>query len=125
MAKRIHWLVISVPPQKTPVMPCSLRRGAVFFEPAAQGVEQLGGREHALDVVLGRKDGERLVDDVFLIGLEVLHPAFLDDLDDPARIEIDAEADAAAELARCSTARRSRRGPDGPSMSQLEPLGKY
>ena len=26
--------------------------------------------------------------------------------------------------ARCSTESRSRRGPDGPSISQLEPLGK-
>ena len=27
--------------------------------------------------------------------------------------------------ARCSTASRSRRGPEGPSISQLAPRGKY
>src|SRR5437588_326675 len=65
---------------------------------AAQGVEELGRGEHALDVVVGGEDGDGLIDDVVLIRLQVLHPAFLDDLDDPARVEIDAEADAAAEL---------------------------
>ena len=33
---------------------------------------------------------------MFLVGLQVLHPALLDELDHPARVEIDAEADAAA-----------------------------
>src|SRR5262249_42181527 len=42
---------------------------------------------------------ERLIDDVLLIRLQMLHPALFDELDDPAWIEIDAEADAAAELA--------------------------
>ena len=71
-----------------------------FSSRPAQGVEQLRRREHALDVVVGRQDRHRLIDDVLLVGLEVLHPALLDELDDPARIEIDAEADAAAVLAQ-------------------------
>src|SRR2546429_9976678 len=36
---------------------------------------------------------------MFLICLQVLHPALLDELHHPARIEIETEADAAAELA--------------------------
>jgi hypothetical protein len=50
--------------------------------------------------VVGGQDRHGLVDDVLLVGLEVLHPAVLDELDDPARIEIDAEANATAELAK-------------------------
>ena len=64
----------------------------------AQRLEQLRRGEHALDVVAGAKDRQRLVDAVLLVRFEVLHPALLDELDDPARIEIDAEADAAAML---------------------------
>ena len=44
------------------------------------------------------QERQRLVDDVLLVGLELLHLPLLDQLDDPARIEIDAEADAAAVL---------------------------
>ena len=63
-----------------------------------QRLQQLRRREHAADVVAGAEDRDRLVDDVVLVGLEVIHPALLDQLDDPARIEIDREADAAAVL---------------------------
>ena len=37
---------------------------------------------------------------MLLVGLQVLHPALLDQLDHPARVEVDAEADAAAILAQ-------------------------
>src|SRR5260221_14167238 len=37
---------------------------------------------------------------MFLVGAQVLHPAFLDELDHPARVEVDAEANAAAILAQ-------------------------
>ena len=46
----------------------------------------------------GLQDRHRLVDDVILVGLEVLAPPLLDQLDDPAWIEIDAETDPAAIL---------------------------
>ncbi len=68
------------------------------LEPQRQRLEQLRRREHAADVVTGLEYRDRLIDDVALVGLEVIHPAFLDELDDPSRIEIDAERDAAAEL---------------------------
>ena len=72
-----------------------------FFREAclAQGLEQLGGGEEALDVVVGLQEGEGLVDDVALVELHLLHLAALDELDDPARVEVDHEADAAADLA--------------------------
>ena len=54
----------------------------------------------------------------------MLAPALLDQLDDPSGIEIDAEADAAAVLAQVLDGSRSRRGPDGPSISQFAPFGK-
>ena len=46
----------------------------------------------------GLENRDRLIDDVILVGLQVLAPALLDQLDHPARIEVDAEADAAAIL---------------------------
>ena len=41
---------------------------------------------------------QRLIDDVTLVGLHLIHLPVLDQLDHPARIEIDHEADAAAML---------------------------
>ena len=52
-----------------------------------------------LDLVAGREHRHRLVDHVFLVQLELVHRAALDELDDPTRVEVDAEADAAAVLA--------------------------
>jgi hypothetical protein len=51
---------------------------------------------------------------------------FLDQFDDPARIQIDAERDAAPELREMFNRqpRNRRRGPDSPSISQLAPIGK-
>src|SRR4029079_17951867 len=60
--------------------------------------EQLGRGEHAADVVIGLQNGDRLLDHVILVGLQMLAPALLDQLDDPSRVEIDAKADAAAIL---------------------------
>jgi hypothetical protein len=69
-----------------------------FFEPQRERLEQLWRREHASDVVAGAQDCDRLIDDVILVRLEVLVPPLLNQLDDPARIEIDAETDASAVL---------------------------
>src|SRR5262249_13139656 len=73
---------------------------ALFFKLLAQRVEQLRRGKHALDVVPGAKNRHRLLDAVILVRSQVLHPPLLAELDDPARVEIDAEADAAAELAK-------------------------
>ncbi len=61
-------------------------------------LEELRRREHALDVMPRLQDRDGLVDDVVLVGVQVVGPALLDELDHPARIEIDAEADAAPVL---------------------------
>src|SRR5262249_43961720 len=65
----------------------------------AQRFEQLGRREHALDV-MRLQNRQRLIDTVTLILLCPRDVALLEQLDHPARIEIDAEADAAAVLAQ-------------------------
>ena len=63
---------------------------------------------------------------VILVGLQVLHPALLDQLDHPARIEIHAEADAAAMLRQVFDAKaQDAADREGPSISQFEPRGKY
>ena len=89
-----------MPPQKMPVMPAFAMLDPSFSSRLAQRVEQLRRGEHALDVVPGGEDRHRLIDAVLLVRLQVLHPALLDELDDPARVEVDAEADAAAVLAQ-------------------------
>ena len=100
MAKRVHCGVNSVPPEKMPVMPASRSELPRFFQFHGQRLQQLGRGEHALDVVAGAQNRDRLIDAVLLVRFEVLRPALLDELDDPPRIEIDAEADAAAILSQ-------------------------
>src|SRR5216683_2638578 len=58
--------------------------------------------------------GQRLLDDMILVGIEVLHPAFFDKFHDPARIEIDAKTDAAAELAQVLNGQTQTPGAGGP-----------
>src|SRR5262245_39878588 len=48
----------------------------------------------------GREDSDRLINAVLLVSLEVFHPAFLNQFDDPTRIEVDTEADATAILSQ-------------------------
>ena len=64
----------------------------------AERFEQLGGGEHAADIVVGAQKGESLFDDVLFVGFGLVDLAALEQFDDPARIEIGHEADAAAEL---------------------------
>ena len=97
-AKRFHCGVNSVPPEKMPVMPILRIVVPIDSSRKRERLEQFRRGEHAPDVVPRLENGHRLIDDVRLVGLEVLAPAFLDQLDDPARIEVDAEADAAAIL---------------------------
>jgi len=105
-----------------PVMPALGDARAVLFQARGKRVEQLGRREHALDVVPGRQHGHGLVDDVLLIRLQMLHPALLDELDDPARVEIDAKADAAAMLAKMLDRQAEPAGAGGPEHQPVRPL---
>ena len=72
--------------------------GLLQRDALAQRFEQLRRGEQALDGVVRLEERQRLVDDVALVELHHLHLAHLDQLDHPARIEIDHEADAAAML---------------------------
>ena len=65
-AKRWNCGVISVPPQKTPVMP------AFFSEIFSQGLQQLRRGEHAVDVSCALQQRQRLFDDVLLVRLGII-----------------------------------------------------
>ena len=107
-------------------MPISRDAGAALLQRHGQRVEQLGRGEHAADVVPGREDRDGLVDAVLLVRFQVLHPALLDQLDDPARIQVDAEADAAAILRQVFHRQpQSRAVPTGPASASSTLVGKY
>src|SRR5262249_15725266 len=101
------------------------RRPAIL-EAERERLEQLRRREHAADVVARFQNRDRLIDHVILVRLEMLAPPLLDELDDPAGIEIDAEADAAAELREMfdgeAQAARPRRTEHQPVRSAREML---
>ena len=64
----------------------------------AEGFEQFRRGEHAADTVVGAQQGEGLFDDVLFVGFGFVDLAALDQLDDPARVEVGHEADPAAML---------------------------
>ena len=107
-------------------MPDLPDRRAHRLQPQRQRLEQLRRGEHAADVVVGLQDRDRLVDHVVLVGLQVLAPALLDQLDHPARVEVDAEGDAAAVLGqvlhRQAQAPRARRAQHQPVRAAREVL---
>src|SRR5439155_19862259 len=76
-----------------------LDAGTLFLKGIGQGFEKLGRSGQTFDVVTGFEHGQGLLDNVILVSIEVLHPTFFDELDDPAWVQVDAEADAAAILA--------------------------
>ena len=76
-AKRYHCGVNSVPPQKMPLMPASSMLEPFVDQPHGEGFEQLGRGEHALDVVAGGEDRDRLIDHVVAVLLDLGDFAFL------------------------------------------------
>ena len=106
-------------------MPVSRIERAPLLQRRGQRFEQLGRGEHAADVVAGAEDRDRLVDAMLLVGFEVLHPALLDQLDDPARIEIDAEANAAAMLGQMLDRQPQPPRARGAQHQPVRALGKY
>ena len=78
---------------------------AGFFNAAAfvhqsqsECFEEFGCGEHALDVIIGGEHGESLVNAVCAVFLCVFDFALFEEFDDPAGVEVYAEADTAAEL---------------------------
>src|SRR5690606_40460135 len=69
-----------------------------LFEFEAEGFDQLRSAEHALDVVSRTEDCYGLIDAVLFVGFEVIHPALLDELDDPPGVEVDTKANPTAKL---------------------------
>ena len=122
MQNRVHCGVNSVPPEKMPVMPAFTKTAAAFFKRQAQCLDQLRRAEHALHFVSCAENRERLIDAVLLVRFELLHPAFLDELDDPARIEVDAEADAAAVLGQMLDGQPQASRPRGPKHQPIRPM---
>ena len=68
------------------------------FQSKRKRFQQLRSCKHAPDVVARLKNRDGLIDDVILVSVQVFAPALLDQLDHPSRIEIDTEADSAADL---------------------------
>src|SRR5438477_417247 len=77
-------------------------------------------RARSAHVVASLENGDGLIDDVVLVRLQVLGPPLLDQLDHPAGIEVDAEADAAAQLREVLD--RQPQAP-GTRRSEHEPVG--
>ena len=123
-AKRFHCGVNSVPPAKMPGDAGVLQARPVRLQSIGQRLEQLGRGEQALDVVTGRQHRDRLVDHVVLIGLEVLHPALLDELDHPPGIQVHAEADAAPVLGQMLDGQPQPPGAARPQHEPVAPPGK-
>ena len=125
MAKRIHCGVISVPPQKMPVMPVSLAMLVPSFSSRPARASSSFG---VVNMHLMSCPAERIVIawsmsapgtpsrcsiQPFLMSLTTQRGSRSTQKQMPPRY-----------WHRCSTASRSRRGPDGPSISQLRPLGE-
>ena len=96
----------------------------VLFQAVGQRLDQLRRREQAPDVVPGRQDGHRLIDHVGLVRLQVVHPALPDELYDPSRVEVDAEADAAAVLRQMLHRETQPARAAGPQHQPVGPLGE-
>ena len=67
---------------------------------------------------------QRLVDDVALVRLHLIHLARLDELDDPARVEVHAEADAAAMLGQMFDGQPQAARAGGADHEPVAPFGK-
>jgi hypothetical protein len=80
----------------------------------AQRLEELRSDEEALDPRVGLDQRERLIHHVVLVGLGHLDPPLLDALDDPPRVQIEEEADAAAHLGEVLHREAQAAGPGGP-----------
>ncbi len=72
--------------------------GSLVDQSECECFEQLGCREGALDVVTGLENGHGLIDHVFGIQFGFFGLALLEQFDDPAGVEVDAEADATSVL---------------------------
>ena len=98
---------------------------AFFSEIFSQsGLQQLGRGEHALDVVVRPQDRQGLLDAVVLVVLQHGELALLDQADDPARIEVDAEADAAADLGQVLDGQPQPPRPGGTEHEPVRAAGK-
>src|SRR5262249_973643 len=121
----IHCEVISVPPQKTPVIPFLATLVPSFSNRPARASSSLGVvNMHLISWLADRTVTAwsltcswyplRGYIQPFLMSLAAQRGSRPTQKQMPPRY-----------WHRCSTARRKRRGPEGPSMSQLLPLGKY
>ena len=90
----------------------------------AERLEQLRRREQAADASWALQQGQGLVDHVLLVRSIIGHLAHLDELDDPARVEVHHEADAAAVLREVLDGEAQPARTRGPDVSQSAPLGK-
>lgn len=106
-----------------PVMPISRMLVPRLSSPIANESKSFGVANMHL-IMSGGENGNCLINTVLFVCFQMFHPALLDQLDDPAGIQIDAEADAAAELAQVLNRQIQPTVTGRPSISQFAPFGK-
>ncbi len=124
MAKRVHCGMNSVPPLKIPVMPALGMLEPCFSSSSARASSSLGVVNMQLDVVPGMQNRNGLLDAMLLVGFELFDGAAFDELDNPARIQIDAEADAAAMLGQVLDGQTQAARAGGPEHQPIGAFGK-
>ncbi len=72
----------------------------------------------------GAQEVYGLVDDMVLVGLEMIHPALLDQLDHPARVQVHAETDAPAEVGQVLDGQPQAPGATGTQHQPVRASGK-
>ena len=72
----------------------------------------------------GSQNRDRLINAMFLVFFEVIHPALLDQLHDPTRIQVDTKADSLAVLGEMLDGKSQTSRPTRPEHQPVRTLGK-
>ena len=108
-----------MPPQKTPLIPSF---ASDTFSDSASSSFGVVNMQRMPSWAL--QQDQRLVDHVLLVALHLRHVSALDELDHPARVEVDHEADPAAVLAQVLDREPQPARAARADISQSAPFGK-
>ena len=121
---RVHCGVNSVPPGEDAGDAGILDVHSAFFQFQAERLEQLRRGKRALHIMSRGQHSDRLIDAMLLVLFQVFHPPLLDQLHDPARIQIDAETDAAAMLCQVLDRQTQATGSRGAQHQPVRTFGE-